>query len=161
VGRRSHRSGTGYSVYPQTEIARERKEGTEMRTPTILIILMSVMVVVFAGVALAKVINGNDNDNRLVGTPRNDTIDGKGGDDNINGRNGNDTLILGSGEDIVHGGEGNDFIRAVDRSKDDISCGPGLHDRVRANPGDIFVNRHGLSSIYACEKVIREGIRVN
>ena len=35
-----------------------RKEGDEMRTPTLLIILMSVMVVVFAGVALAKVING-------------------------------------------------------------------------------------------------------
>jgi Ca2+-binding RTX toxin-like protein len=127
-----------------------------MRTTTLLIALMSVMVVVFAGVALAKVIQGDDNDNRLVGTLRNDTIKGKGGDDFINGRKGNDTLILGSGEDRVFGGQGNDVIRAVDSSKDTINCGPGSHDRVSLNPGDVrFGNPPG------CEKVIRDGIRVN
>ena len=63
-----------------------------MRTPTILITLMSVMVVVFAGVALAKVINGDDNDNRLSAPIDNDTINGKGGDDFINGRRRHDKL---------------------------------------------------------------------
>jgi Ca2+-binding RTX toxin-like protein len=125
-----------------------------MRTPTILIILMSVMVVVFAGVALAKVINGDDNDNHLVGTQHHDTIKGKGGDDHINARRGNDTLILGSGEDEVFGNWGNDVIRAVDESQDFIGCGNG-HDRVRMNPGDaLWIEHH-------CEKVIREGIRVH
>ena len=130
-----------------------------MRTPTILIILMSVIVVVFAGVALAKVINGNDNDNLLVGTLRDDTIYGKGGDDNITGRKGNDKLILGHGEDEVDGGAGNDVIRAVDGSKDTIVCGVHGRDRVRMNPGDVL----GGFAEARCQKseVIREGIRVN
>ena len=126
-----------------------------MRTPTILIILMSVMVVVFAGVALAKVINGNDNDNHLVGTDRADTINGMGGDDHINAKRGNDKIILGSGEDEVFGNWGNDVIRAVDESQDWINCLYGDHDRVRANPGDVISNTET-----GCERVIREGIRV-
>ena len=158
MGRRSHRSGTGYSVYLQTGKL-VRKEGDEMRTPTILIALMSVMVVVFASVALAAVIVGNDKDNRLVGTQNNDTIKGKGGDDFINGRSGNDTLILGNGEDEVDGGLGNDVIRAVDGSKDTIVCGVHGHDRVRMNPGDVL----GGFAEARCKRseVIREGIRVN
>ena len=155
-----------------------RKEGNEMRTPTILIILMSVMVVVFAGVALAKVINGDDNDNRLRGTQHNDTINGKGGDDFINGRKGNDKLFSGSGEDKVFGMQGNDklfpgsgedkvdtgpgtdFVDAVDRSKDEIVCLHG-NDRVRANPGDVVnTGWPEFGPEGKCETVIREGIRV-
>ena len=128
-----------------------------MRTTTILITLMSVMVVVFAGVALAKVINGDDNDNHLRGTLHNDTINGKGGDDFINGRKGNDTLILGSGEDVVSGERGNDVIRAVDTSQDFIGCGSG-HDRVRANPGDALWHENHCRE--PGDKIIREGIRV-
>ena len=133
-----------------------------MKTPTILIALMSVMVVVFAGVALAKVINGDDNDNRLRGTQHNDTINGKGGDDFINGRKGNDKLFSGSSEDKVDTGPGTDFVDAVDRSKDEIVCLHG-NDRVRANPGDV-VNT-GRPPEFGpegrCEEIIREGIRVN
>ena len=51
-----------------------------------------------------------------------------------------------------HGGRGDDYIRAVDGSEDDISCGPGS-DRVRANPGDNVQE--------GCEKIIRDGIRVD
>jgi Ca2+-binding RTX toxin-like protein len=132
-----------------------------MRTPTILIILMSVMVVVFAGVALAAVITGNDKDNRLVGTLRDDTIKGKGGDDFINGRRGNDKLFPGSGEDKVNTGSGNDFVDAVDKSKDEIVCLHG-NDRVRANPGDVVALGPPRSGPEVkCETVIREGIRVN
>jgi Ca2+-binding RTX toxin-like protein len=117
--------------------------------------LMSVMVVVFAGVALAKVINGDDNDNTLVGTNRADTIRGKGGDDLLRGKQGDDTLIPGSGEDIVYGRDGDDVIRAVDRSQDLIGCGTGGFDRVRANPGDVLMGPEP-----GCNKVIRDGIRV-
>ena len=127
-----------------------------MRTPTILIALMSVMVVVFGSVALAAVIVGNDKDNHLVGTQNDDTIKGKGGDDNINGRRGNDTLILGSGEDEVFGGWGNDFINAVDESQDVIGCGGG-RDRLRMNPGDML---WGPQHFCQDAKIIREGIRV-
>jgi hypothetical protein len=49
------------------------------------------------------------------------------------------------------GGRGDDRIRAVDRSKDNIFCGPGS-DRVKANPRDNVAG--------GCEKVKRAGIRV-
>jgi hypothetical protein len=117
---------------------------------------MSVMVVVFAGVALAKVINGDDNDNHLRGTNRADTISGKGGDDFINGRDGNDKLFPGSGEDKVQGGNGSDVINAVDESQDLIGCGGG-RDRLRMNPGDML---WGPQHFCQDAKVIREGIRV-
>jgi hypothetical protein len=58
---------------------------------------------------------------------------------------------LGGGSDKGHGGHGEDHIRAVDGSKDDISCGPGP-DRVKANPGDNVAE--------GCEKVTRAGKRV-
>jgi hypothetical protein len=44
-------------------------------------------------------------------------------------------LRLGRGKDEGRGGRGDDQIRAVDGSKDNISCGPES-DRVRVNPGD-------------------------
>ena len=67
-------------------------------------------------------------------------------------RSGGDALRLGGGQDVGHGGYGDDFIGAVDKSKDDISCGPGS-DRARANPGDDIED--------GCEKVIRDGVRVD
>ena len=113
---------------------------------------MSVMVFVFAGVALAASIKGNNRANTLVGTPNSDAIYGYGGADRIDARGGGDTLHLGDGKDKGQGGRGNDHIRAVDGSKDDIYCGP-RSDRVKANPGD---NVSG-----GCEKVIRDGVRVD
>jgi RTX calcium-binding nonapeptide repeat (4 copies) len=118
----------------------------------IFITLISVMVLVFAGVALAALIKGDDGPNTLVGTPKGDAIYGYGGADRIRGRSGADALYLGGGQDHGHGGHGDDYVRAVDRSKDDISCGPGS-DRARANPGDAIEE--------GCEKVIRDGIRVD
>jgi hypothetical protein len=90
----------------------------------IFITLMSVMVLVFAGVALAALIKGDDGPNTLVGTPKGDAIYGYGGADRIQGRGGADALYLGGGQDHGHGGHGDDYVSAVDRSKDDISCGP-------------------------------------
>ena len=123
-----------------------------MKRAGIFITLLSVMVLVFAGVALAALIKGDDGPNTLVGTPKGDAIYGYGGADRIQGRGGADVLYLGGGQDHGHGGLGDDYVRAVDRSKDDISCGPGS-DRARANPGDDIEE--------GCEKVIRDGIRVD
>jgi hypothetical protein len=81
-----------------------------------------------------------------------DAIYGYGGADHVRGRSGGDALRLGGGQDVGHGGYGDDFIGAVDKSKDDISCGPGS-DRARANPGDDIED--------GCEKVIRDGVRVD
>jgi hypothetical protein len=96
-------------------------------------------------------IKGNNRANTLVGTPDSETIYGYAGSDRIDARGGADTLGLGTGKDKGRGGRGDDYIRAVDGSKDDISCGPGS-DRVKANPGDNVTKE--------CEKVIRAGKKV-
>ena len=123
-----------------------------MKRAGIFLTLMSVMVLVFAGVALAALIEGNDKPNTLVGTPKGDAIYGYGGADRIDARGGGDALRLGGGQDKGYGERGDDYIRAVDESKDEISCGPGS-DRATANPGDKVAE--------GCEVVIREGIRVD
>ena len=96
-------------------------------------------------------IEGNDKPNTLAGTSKGDAIYGYGGADRIHAWAGSDTLRLGGGRDKGYGGRGDDHIRAVDGSKDEISCGPGS-DRVRANPGDKVSK--------GCERIIRNGVRV-
>ncbi len=123
-----------------------------MKRAGIFLTLMSVMVFVFAGVALAALIEGNDGANTLVGTPKGDAIYGYGGADRIEGRGGGDALHLGGGSDEGYGERGDDYIRAVDGTEDAIFCGPGA-DRARANPGDNVAE--------GCEKIIRDGIRVD
>jgi hypothetical protein len=102
----------------------------------------------FSPDSIKSTIKGNDRPNTLAGTPDADTIYGYGGADRIHAWGGGDTLRLGGGSDKGHGGRGDDYIRAVDGSKDDISCGPGS-DRTRANPGDNVAGD--------CEKVTRAG----
>jgi Ca2+-binding RTX toxin-like protein len=123
-----------------------------VKRAAIFLTLMSVMVFMFAGVALAALIKGNDGSNTLVGTPKGDAIYGYGGADLIHARGGGDALRLGSGSDEGYGERGDDYISAVDGTEDDIFCGPGS-DRARANPGDDVAQ--------GCEKIIREGIRVD
>jgi Ca2+-binding RTX toxin-like protein len=141
-----------------------------VKRAAIFLTLMSVMVFVFASVALAALIEGDDGANTLVGTPRGDAIYGYGGADRIEGRGGGDALHLGGGSDEGYGGDGDDrlhlgggsdegyggrgddYIGAVDGSEDAIFCGPGS-DRARANPGDNVAE--------GCERIIRDGIRVD
>jgi len=108
----------------------------------ILLTLISVLVFVLAGVAMAALINGNNANNNLVGTPRADVIRGNGGNDNIRGR---------GGDDEVMGGPGGDYIHAVDKVEDDINCGRG-RDVAKANPADDIEG--------GCERVIRAGKHV-
>jgi Ca2+-binding RTX toxin-like protein len=123
-----------------------------VKRAAIFLALMSVMVFVFAGVALAALIEGDDGSNTLVGTPKGDAIYGHGGADLIHARGGGDALHLGGGSDEGYGERGDDLIRAVDRTEDAIFCGLGS-DRARANPGDDVAE--------SCERIIREGIRVD
>ena len=141
-----------------------------MKRAAIFLTLISVMVFVFASAALAALIEGDDGANTLVGTPKGDAIYGYGGADRIEGRGGGDTLRLGGGSDEGYGGDGgdtlrlgygsdegyaergDDYISAVDGTEDAIFCGPGS-DRAKANPGDNVAE--------GCERIIREGIRVD
>ena len=84
-----------------------------MKRAGIFITLMSVMVLVFAGVALAALIKGDDGPNTLVGTPKGDAIYGYGGADRIHAWGGDDTLRLGEGSDEGRAGPGDDYVSAT------------------------------------------------
>ncbi len=88
-----------------------------MKRAGIFLTLMSVMVLVFASVALAAVIKGNDRANYLRGTSDGDGIYGYGGADRIHARGGDDALRLGGGKDKGHGEDGDDLINSVDGAR--------------------------------------------
>ncbi|HEX8232472.1 MAG TPA: hypothetical protein VF559_03880 [Caulobacteraceae bacterium] len=69
-------------------------------------------------------IEGNDNNNRLVGTDAGDEIRGRGGDDQLIGRGGNDRLRGDKGNDTLDGGSGNDRLRG-DHGNDVLTGGSG------------------------------------
>jgi RTX calcium-binding nonapeptide repeat (4 copies) len=60
--------------------------------------------------ATVNFINGDDNNNNLVGTAENDYIDAKDGNDYLDGGVGNDTLYGKVGADILIGSTGNDQL---------------------------------------------------
>jgi len=59
-----------------------------------------------------SIIFGNNGDNTLDGTKRNDLIIAGGGDDTVNAGDGNDLVISGKGDDVVDPGAGNDIVFA-------------------------------------------------
>lgn len=69
-------------------------------------------------------INGNEGNNRLTGTSRNDVINGNGGNDKLSGGAGADTLNGGAGKDELNGGFGNDILDGGSGS-DELEGGSG------------------------------------
>ena len=89
------------------------------RRLAILVAVMGLMVMMFAGVAFAVVKVGDAGPNRLVGTAENDTLRGRGGAD---------TLIGKGDSDRLYGGRGRDHINARERGRaedDLVDCGAG------------------------------------
>ena len=128
-----------------------------MRRAGLLMGTLALLLVAFAGVAVAATITGGDRDNSLIGTKRADTIRGLGGDDRLAGRGGDDRLLGRGGNDAIYGGPGSDRISAgrggdVVHSENDpnvvnvIECGAG-RDIVYVDE----VNRDRISS--DCETV--------
>ncbi len=71
-----------------------------------------------------NMINGNEGNNRLTGTSRNDVINGNGGNDKLSGGAGADTLNGGAGKDELNGGSGNDVLDGGSGS-DELEGGSG------------------------------------
>lgn len=115
-----------------------------MRRVTMMLAAMAVMVVLFAGVALAAAIEGTSAGEILIDTDRNDTMFGRGGGDEVdagafgpngflletdperdvaNGNGGNDVVFVddGDGRDTANGGRGNDVCFS-DPNDELISC---------------------------------------
>src|SRR5215212_7401185 len=96
------------------------------------------------GLRQAAAIDGNNLDNKLVGTNGADIIRGYGGNDKINGRGGadtlrgglgNDTLRGAAGVDVIYGGRGGDHVLA---EEDD-----GVNDTVYAGSGNDVIEADG------------------
>jgi hypothetical protein len=100
-------------------------------------------------------IYGGPGNDTIYGGPGNDTIYGGRGDDTIYGGRGDDTIYGGRGDDTINGGGGNDRIIDLHGAttvttgpgaswvdvrdgdgNDRVSCAPGGHTRVLADPGD-------------------------
>jgi Ca2+-binding RTX toxin-like protein len=90
-----------------------------MRKLAILLAVMGLMVMAFAGVALAVTKAGDAGPNRLVGTVENDTLRGRGGADKLIGRGDSDRLFGGSGRDLINARE------RGEAEGDLVDCGPG------------------------------------
>ena len=89
------------------------------RKIAVLLAVMGVMVVLFAGVAFAVTRVGDAGPNRLVGTAENDTLRGLGGADELVGRGDSDRLFGGSGGDLIN-------ARERGEAEDDrVDCGTG------------------------------------
>lgn len=131
------------------------------RRGVLLLASMLVALVVFAGVAMAAVRNGTDEDDRLIGTQDSDILRGYGGNDFLNGKSGADRLVGGSqtdfiwdgplpeqSTDYIYAGPGNDRINTNNKPdhKDVIECGIGRDTILSADPQDI---------VSGCEEIKR------
>ena len=113
------------------------------RRMAVLIAVMGLMVMAFAGMAFAATKIGNAGPDRLVGTAENDTLRGRGGADTLIGRGDSDVLV---------GGRGNDHINARERGRaeeDRVNCGPGRDTVLTDNTTEDVISKN-------CE-VVRRG----
>ena len=51
---------------------------------------------------------------------------------------------MGAASDVITGGKGRDLVRAIDGSRDQVNCGPGV-DRAKVD---------GIDVIKGCERLI-------
>lgn len=63
-----------------------------------------------SALACTTTIDGNSNNNTLIGTSARECIYGKGGSDTIDGKAGDDRLFGGNGTDTIYGDSGNDCL---------------------------------------------------
>ncbi len=81
------------------------------------------------------VLGGDLGDDRLDGGPGDDVLIGGPGNDIVIGGDGHDRVLAERGHDRISTGRGDDIVRAEDRQRDVISCGPG-RDTVLADTID-------------------------
>ena len=101
---------------------------------------------------------GTDFEDQLTGNGGDDALIGLGGDDCLAGGDGADSLAAGSGEDDVYGGPGGDEI-FTGRNKDRIWARDGVRDEIRCGKGKKdFVRADAADEVAAnCERVHRSG----
>ena len=105
-----------------------------MRRVTMMLSAMAVMVLLFAGVALAATIEGTSFGEFLIDTDRNDTMFGRGGGDGVFASAfGPEGFLLPTDpdRDEANGNRGRDFIDTDDGDgRDTANGGPGTDECV-------------------------------
>ena len=138
-----------------------------MRRVTLLFTEMAVALMLGNGTALAALVEGNNGDNGLLGTPRADIIHAYGGDDLVSALEGRDevhggygadtlygnrygdTIFGGYGTDRLYGGYGDDHLI----SRDLNSSGIGMRDVLDCGPGyDTFAADYEDRVLDNCEE---------
>ena len=123
-----------------------------MRRMALVCTVMAAGVLLLSGVAIAKQIQGDAKNNRLVGTERrdfiygfggNDTINGRGSDDELYGSQGRDSISGNDGVDEIYGGSANDTVRGGD-GDDEVSGGSGT-DELSGGRGFDYLSGGGNS----------------
>jgi len=119
-----------------------------MRRIVIMVALVALLVTICATAAFAKIITGNNNNNHLIESPWDDTMNGRGGNDFL------DAQLWGgftgvNDRDTLKGGRQSDVLVAIDGDNSDFLIGgSGVHDRCLGDSGDSFAG--------SCEIVSRE-----
>ena len=115
---------------------------------------ISILAAALVAPAVAEVVRGTQEADRLVGGKKSDRLKGRAGDDRLGGKAGNDEmlggdggdkLIGGTGYDQMHGDAGDDLIRARDGQPDLVDCGEGLDRAVVDEVED---------GVFDCEELI-------
>jgi Ca2+-binding RTX toxin-like protein len=91
-----------------------------------------------------RVLLGQGGRDRLLATPDGSVLHGGNGHDRLVGGPGPDNLTGGRGADVIGGAKGRDLVRAIDGSRDRVSCGPGI-DRAKVD---------GIDRVKGCEHLI-------
>jgi hypothetical protein len=119
-----------------------------MKCIAIMIVLVTLLVAICSTAAFAKIITGNNNNNHLLESPGNDTMNGRGGNDFLDAQLwGGATGVNDS--DTLKGGRQSDVLVAIDGDNGDFLIGGrGVHDRCLGDSGDSFAA--------SCEIVSRE-----
>ena len=103
---------------------------------SILVVVVALMMMAFAGTALAVVKVGGPNHDRLVGTAENDTLKGRGGPDTIIGKGDSDRLYGGRGADRINArerGEAEEDLVDCGRGRDTVLTDNTTEDRILSN----------------------------
>ncbi|HYH58398.1 MAG TPA: thrombospondin type 3 repeat-containing protein [Thermoleophilaceae bacterium] len=91
-------------------------------------------------------LTGGKGNDKLFGGAGNDKLKGEAGKDTLNGGAGNDRLTGGPSANKYKAGPGNDRIKAKNKKKETVNCGPGKKDRATVDKKD---------KVKGCEKVKR------
>jgi Ca2+-binding RTX toxin-like protein len=112
--------------------------GARLRRTGRVLGLVAATLVVVAGPAAARVVEGTDGNDHLDGKHSADVMRARAGDDLVHAFPGHDRVYGGAGRDALYGGPGDDVLR-----------GGGGRDHLSANEGNDVIHAGGIDYVDA------------